>query len=107
MTTISDRCPTCKRKRTRSHVANARYWLLLHRMAEQLKPQGHIYSAESWHLWCKSRFLGCDDTVLPNGKTIVIPRSTAALDTAEFSDYMTQVEVWAGERDVYLDEIPA
>lgn len=103
----SDRCPTCKRRKTRSHEANARYWLLLHVIADKLKPQGNAYSADTWHEYMKSRFLGCEEFALPNGKTLQIPRSSAALDVGEFNDYMTAVEAWADEHDVYLDEVPA
>lgn len=76
-------------------------------MADRLRPRGQAFSAETWHLWAKTRFLGADDHVLPNGKTLVIPHSTAGLDVAEFSDYMTAVESWANEHDVYLEDIPA
>ena len=100
-----ERCPTCHRKHRRSNPANARYWLLLHAIAEKVKPGGNAASADTWHLWAKSKFLGCDDVKLPSGKTLTIPRSTAALDTAEFNDYMTAVEAWAATRDVWLDDV--
>lgn len=99
-----DRCPLCKRRQTRSSEANRRYWALLHVMAEKLQPQGQAYSADQWHLYCKSRWLGADDVKLPNGKVIVIPRSTADLDTSAFNDYMTAVEAWANERNCYLED---
>lgn len=102
----SDRCPVCHRRRTRTTQANARYWLLLHAIAEQVRPGGAAYSADQWHMYCKSRWLGCDDVALPNGKTLTIPRSTAGLDVGEFNDYMGRVEAWAGERDVWLEEMP-
>jgi hypothetical protein len=101
-----DRCPTCKRRMTRSPEANRRYWALLHVMAEKLKPLDHSYSADSWHTWAKSKWLGCDDVKLPSGKVLVIPRSTADLDTAAFNDYMTAVEVWANEKGAYLEDDP-
>jgi hypothetical protein len=63
-----------------------------------------MHSAETWHLWARSKWLGCDDFKLPSGKTLTIPRSTAGLDVAEFSDYMTAVEAWANEHDVYLED---
>lgn len=78
------------------------YWALIHLLAEQIKPRGEAYSADQWHLWAKSRFLGCVDHILPSGKTITLPNSTAALDVAEFSAYFEQVQAWAAERDVYL-----
>lgn len=101
------RCPTCKRLMRRSTQANSRYWLLIHQIAQTLKPQGHVFSPESWHTWLKTRFLGADDVVLPSGKTLVIPRSSADLDAAEFATYMEQVEAWANEHDVYLEGMPA
>jgi hypothetical protein len=101
----ADRCPTCHRRLTRSASANRRYWLLLHLIAEEIKPGGVSYSAEQWHHYCKSRWIGCDDVKLPNGKVLTIPRSSAALDVTEFADYMTQVEAWAAERHVYLADL--
>jgi len=99
-----DRCPVCKRRTTRSSESNRRYWALLHVLAEEVKPAGVAYSADQWHTYCKSRFLGCDDMTLPNGKTLTIPKSTANLDTGAFNDYMTEVEAWANERGVYLED---
>lgn len=99
------RCPKCGRKQRRSNDANARLWVLYHALADRCRPQGQTYSADVWHEYMKSRFLGCDDVKLPNGKTLVIPRSTAVLDTGAFADYMTQVEAWANEHDVFLDEL--
>lgn len=99
------RCPTCHRKLRRSSESNRRYWALLHEIAERVTPNGQRYSAETWHAWAKSRWLGCDDVKLPNGKTLVIPRSSADLDMAEFGEYMDQVEAWAAERDVWLADV--
>jgi hypothetical protein len=102
-----DRCPTCRRKMTRSTEQNRRYWAILHRLAEALRPLDHSYSASSWHEWAKSKWLGCNEFALPNGKTLTIPRSTADLDVSEFHDYATKVEVWANEHDVFLEDDPA
>ena len=100
-----DRCPTCHRKHKRSHPQNARYWALLHECASKLL-DGE-YSAEQMHLYYRSRFLGCKDTHLPNGKVVSIPRSTTDLDVAEFSEYMTQVEADAALRGVLLADLEA
>lgn len=102
-----ERCPTCRRRMRRSTQANSRYWLLLHRIAEHLKPEGQSYSAESYHLYFKSRYLGCEDMKLPNGKVLTIPNPSSELDVPEFNDFMTQVEAWAAERDIYLEDVPA
>lgn len=74
-------------------------------LADKLKPKGVQYSAETWHLWAKQRFLGADDVKLPSGKIVVVPKSSAELDTAEFNDFMTAVEAWAAEHDVYLEDM--
>ena len=101
-----DRCPTCKRRIRRSSEANRRYWLVLHTVAEQIKPEGQQYSAETWHNYFKMRFIGAEDFKLPNGKVIVMPKSSAELDKGEFHEYAEQVELWANARGVYLDELP-
>ena len=99
-----DRCPTCKQRLRRSNPQNALLWLLYHKMAEQLKPNGQKYSAEAYHTYYKSKFLGCQDMTMPNGKTIPIPNSTTELDVAEFSDFFTKVEADAAEHGVFLDD---
>lgn len=101
------RCPTCKRPQKRSTNANARYWALLHEIATHIRPNGQSYSAEVWHCYFKSRYLGCDDVRLPNGRTLAIPHSSANLDTAEFNEYMTRVEVWASDHGVFLADLAA
>lgn len=101
----SDRCPTCKRRIRRSTEANRRYWALLHAMAEKIHPAQQIFSADQWHLWARSKFLGCDDVKLPSGKVLTIPKSTADLDVAEFNAYMEQVEAFAAERGCFLADM--
>lgn len=100
------RCPACGRLEKRSTQANARYWLLIHLIADNVKPNGQAFGAEQWHTYFKSRFLGCDEIAMPNGKALQIPKSSADLDTSEFADYQTQVEQWASERDVFLADMP-
>jgi hypothetical protein len=102
-----ERCPTCHRRMRRSNPQNSRYWLLVHTIAERLKPQGVQHSPEVWHTYFKSRFLGCDEVTMPNGKSLQLPRSSADLDVPDFADYMTQVETWAAEHDVYLADMEA
>lgn len=70
-------------------------------MSDKLEP---TRSPETYHLYCKKRFLGAKDHDLPNGETLTIPNSTADLDTDEFNEYMEQVEALAAEHGVYLDE---
>lgn len=103
---MTERCKTCGRTKKRSSEANRRYWLLLHMIADKVKPDGQEYSAETWHTWAKMRWLGADDVRLPNGKVVAIPKSSAELDTEAFHDYVYQVEEWALDRGVTLDEMP-
>lgn len=100
-----ERCPTCKRRMRRSSEANRRYWMLLHLLSDKLKPNGQTFSAEQFHLYYKSRFLGARDEPLPNGKTLLVVESSADMDTAEFSEYMTKVEADANERGVFLEDL--
>jgi hypothetical protein len=102
-----ERCPTCGRRHKRSHPQNARYWLLIHAIADKIKPQNVQHSPEVWHCYFKSKFIGCDEVVMPNKKTLLLPRSSADLDVGEFAEYMTQVEQWAGEHDVWLADMEA
>lgn len=99
-----DRCPSCKRRLTRSSESNRKYWALLHVMAEKMHPGKQTFSADTFHLWAKSRFLGCTDHVLPNGKTLTIPNSTASLDQLQFNEYLTQVEAFANEHGCWLED---
>lgn len=80
------------------------YWALLHLCAAKLADGK--FSAEQFHAYYKSRFLGCDDIPMPNGKTLTIPRSTN-LDVAEFSAYFDQVQADAAERGVFLADMEA
>jgi hypothetical protein len=100
-----DRCPTCKRRLKRSSEANRRYWALLNLMAEKMRPEGQAYSVDNYHRWAKIKFLGCIEHKLPGGKTMTEPNSTADLDTAEFSDFMTKVEAFANEYGVFLEDM--
>lgn len=102
-----DRCPKCGRKQRRTNQANARYWLLLHKASESLKPQGQSYAAETFHVYYKMKFLGADDVKLPSGKVVVMPKSSAELAKDEFHEYAEKVEADLNERGVYLDELPA
>ncbi len=103
---VPERCPKCGQKRKRSTEANRYYWLLLHAIADKLKPAQQGYTAETWHHYFKLRLLGAKDVKLPNGKVVPVPLSSSDLDKTEFQDYVTQVEAWAAEHNVHLDDLP-
>jgi hypothetical protein len=73
-------------------------------IADKVKPQGIAHTAETWHEYFKQRYLGMDEFVLPNKKTIMTQKSTTELETTDFSEYMAKVESWAMERDIFMDE---
>lgn len=104
-------CPTCGAREKRSAQANARYWALLHVIAEKVRPTNPEtglplkYGAETWHLFFRGSLLGCDDIRIPNGRVVSIPRSTTELDVPAFADYMQQVEAWAAEHNAYLPDL--
>jgi len=97
-----DRCPTCGHRHRRSRQQNALYWLLLHQLAEKLKPNGVTYSTDAWHWYMKSRFLGNDEISLPNGNVVNMPRSSAELPVDKFNEFLGRVEAWANEHEVFL-----
>lgn len=101
---LADRCPTCHRRHQRSHPQNARYWLLMYRLSDELKPDGVTYSADVWHHYCAGRFLGNDEFILPDKRISLTPKRTSALDVDQFSTYFDAVQAWANERNVWLDE---
>jgi hypothetical protein len=77
----------------------------LYAIADKVRPGGHSFSADTWHLQFKKSILGAVDTKLPNGMTLTIPNSTAELDVAEFSDYFEKVQAWAASRSVWLADL--
>lgn len=100
----SDRCPKCGRRPKRSSEQSRRYWKLVYRVADEYLPDGQRFSARVWHEQFKAYWLGCDEMALPDGRTMVIPKSTADLSVDEFSDFMTAVESWAASRNVFLED---
>ncbi len=80
-----------RRKRTKAQ--NKRYWGqgVLAQVAAQAVVNGKQYDAETWHEMFKRLFIGVVE--LPNGE--VVGKSSAALTTAEFSEFCTRVEAYA------------
>jgi len=98
------KCPTCGRVPKRSSESNRRYWALLAVLSERLKVKDIQYGRQVWHEYMKEKFLGASEIELPNGKKRIISESSASLDVSEFNDFMSKVEVWCGEHNVWLDE---
>lgn len=85
----------------RSVEQNKRYWVILNEIAET-SVRGETYSAETWHRYFKVRFIGMDETKLPNGKVVQEPISTTTLDKGEFGEYMTRIEAWAAQHGILI-----
>lgn len=73
-------------------------------MSEGIKLEAGRYSPETWHIYCKLRWIGGNDLTLPSGEVVTVPKSSSALDTKEFAEYMGMVEMFAAVQGVYLDE---
>lgn len=106
--TLNTLCPTCGNRRKRSNPQNRLYWKILNALAEKSE-----YSAETYHEYCKRTFLGYVEREFPDWTTALIPISTADLpmhrdpedpDRPNWETYMIQVERFAAENDVYLQE---
>ena len=98
------KCKLCGREPRRSSEANRRYWALLAEIADKVKVRGQQFSRTSWHEYFKEKLLGANEVTLPNGQKRIFAESSSSLDIAEFNDYMTKVEVWGSEHDVWLEE---
>ena len=90
-------------KSSRSLAQNRRYWDILTDTASQAPALtgDDYFTPDAWHLHFRKRFLGFDVIETPGG-VIEMPKSTKKLKIKPFSDYMTQVEVFAVEMGVML-----
>src|SRR6185437_7311525 len=77
-------------KQKRSNDQNARYWSLLSEIAEQVEVGGKYFDRDVWHEWAKDRFAPKIE-----GPTGLLSTSTSQMNTEQFNQYMTQVEVFA------------
>ena len=92
-----------KHRSKRSLSQNSLYWLWMDDIADQARTRdGQNLSKEEWHHLCSMRFLGVK-TITLQGKEIPVPvKSTARLNTKEFTDYLTQIEAEFLNRGVVL-----
>ncbi len=75
----------------RSTRQNAFYWSRLREIADQFQPEGKRFTEEALHEFFKREFIGVED--LPGGQQMSI--SSGSLDTAQFAEFVTQVEAYA------------
>ena len=90
-------------RKARSTEQNKRYWAIVQEIAAH-RVEGQRFAPESWHEYFKGLFIGKEEIKMPWGETYNRPISTTTLDVVQFSEYMTQIEVWAAERGILLGE---
>ena len=88
---------------TRSTEQNKRYWKLVALLANK-DVQGQKYTKDEWHLYLRGRFLGSETVRMPSGKTMVRTLDTHNLPVDQFNSYMHEVEAWASQHGVWLDD---
>jgi hypothetical protein len=99
---MTNACPTCGRTPKRSNEANARYWVLLTEISEQMKLQGaNDYAPDVWHEYFKTLFLGKE--IVIDQETRWVPARSSRLTTSEFANYAMRVEAWAAQHGIYLE----
>lgn len=87
-------------KSKRNTAQNALMWAVLTEIAKQIPDEnGKRYSPETWHEYFKATILG-RDCIEVDGKEHWVSKSTTALNVAEFSDYVTQIQAWAVDHGV-------
>ena len=102
---LTGKCPTCGHDMTkRTGAQNRILWALYNVIADQLKVKGVTYNAATWNEYLKQRYLGCNDVVLPNGKTITLPVSTTTLSKEEFAEYFEKCLAWSAEHGITLPD---
>lgn len=92
-------------RRKRTSAQNRRYWGrgVLAQIAEQAVVNGKQYSTDVWHEQFKRMFLGVEE--LPDGTVRAVPSKDK--DTAEFSEFCSQVEAYAAtELGVTFYDLP-
>ena len=89
----------------RSLAQNSLYWLWITEISLSAYYSGSqvLHEPKVWHSFFAERFLGREAIELPDGVIIDETRSTTDLSTKEFSQYLTDVELFCGaEMDLQL-----
>lgn len=95
-------CSVAEHKAKRSANQNNRYWAILREIADNAWLGGKQFSTDAWHYFYAGKYIGEEEA--PNGK--LVPISTTSLSTAEFTNYMTQIEAHAtSELGIELETI--
>lgn len=78
-------------KEKRSNIQNSYYWVVVGIISEYIG-----YLPDEIHQLLKDKFLGRNQNVIKKtGEVFYVLKSTTALDTSEFSNYIEQIRLWA------------
>lgn len=78
-------------KGQRSTKANRLYWARLNEIAQSAWVDSKQFSPEAWHAFFAAKFIGTEEG--PGGTQP--PISTSTLNTSDFAEYLTRIEVYA------------
>ncbi|HEZ0077305.1 TPA: hypothetical protein ACLBDC_000065 [Neisseria meningitidis] len=75
---------------------NRRLWAAVYdKLAENAWVDGRRFDSDTWHEYCKGRFLGYEVYRLSDGSEMKRPISTTTLDTVEMAEYQNNIQAWA------------
>lgn len=102
---MAERCPHCNQVKRRTLPQNKRLHALFTEIAAHVKAKDGLYHpAMWWKVMTKAEWLGFDEYQRPDGETVYVLKSTANLDVEELTEFMNQVEKFAAEKGVWLEE---
>lgn len=84
-------------KSKRSIEQNRRLWKIYQHLADTVWVDGRKFDPETWHEYCKGKFIGYDVIAMPDGSEIRRPMSSTKLNTAEMTDYQNNIQAWAAD----------
>lgn len=102
---MADRCPTCGQIKKRSLEQNKRLHALFSEIAANVKAKdGLLHPAAWWKAMSVDRWLGYDEFVKSDGTIVYVLKRTSELDVKELNDFMNEVERFANNMGIYLQE---
>jgi hypothetical protein len=83
-------------ERRRTNESNRYYWgVVLRGIAEQAWVDGRQYDKDTWHEYFADLYGVKAEKQLPDGRLLLVRKSTSDYSVGEFSDYLTLVQAHA------------
>ncbi|MGO4278228.1 recombination protein NinB [Cupriavidus sp. RAF20_2] len=80
-------------ERRRTNESNRYYWgVVLRDIAEQAWVDGRQYDKDTWHEYFADLYGVKTEKQLPDGRLLLVRKSTSDYSVGEFSDYLTLVQ---------------